>query len=411
MNKTCVISCPISTYSGYGARSRDLVKAIIRQYPDWDVKILAQRWGDTRQCFLDDHPDEELSSRIITRLESEPDVWMQITVPNEFQAVGKINIGVTAGIEATLCDSSWIQGCNRMDLVLVSSEHSKAALINSRYSQQKSGETLKVDTEIEVLFEGIDPKVYWNYSQTNGDVPSEEVENFMRNTVKTKWNFLCVGHWLKGDFGQDRKNIAYTIKMFLETFKDREDAPGLILKVSGGITGIPDRYNILDKIYRIQNLVQYSKSLPKIYLLHGDLADYEMNQLYNDPKVKCLVSFTKGEGYGRPLAEFAAIGKPVLCSGWSGQVDFLDQQYTAFVGGTLEKIHPSAVVKETLIPEASWFTPDDKSVQTGLEALYRDYNFWLNKAKKQAKIINSKKSIAAMQDALAEIFTRYEIDG
>lgn len=405
MSKLCIISCPVGCYAGYGARARDLVKSIIRQYPDWTVQILDQRWGDTRRTFLKDHPDDELTSRFITGVKEQPDIWIQITVPNEFQPVGKFNVGVTAGIETTICDASWVEGCNRMDLVLASSEHGKSSLVNSRYINSTTGQALVVETPVEVLFEGIDPEIY-NTKNTTSDKLVETL-----SWVKTDWNFLCVGHWLKGDFGQDRKNIAYTIKTFLETFKDTEDTPGLILKISGGVASIPDRYQILNKIYSIRESVQYSKSLPKIYLIHGDLSDQEMNDLYNNPKVKCLVSFTKGEGYGRPIAEFAAIGKPVLCSGWSGPVDFLDRQYSALVGGKLEKVHPSAASKGMILTEASWFTPDDNSVIAGYQSLYRDYQFWLNKAKKQAKVINSKKSIAAMQQSLAEIFTRYEIDG
>lgn len=407
MNKTCVISCPAGCYAGYGARSRDLVKSLIRQYPDWTIQILDQRWGDTRRTFLRDHPDSELTSRIIANVTVQPDIWIQITIPNEFQAVGKFNIGITAGIETTICDAGWIQGCNRMDLVLTSSEHGKFSLTNSKYLQQSTQTRLELETPVEVLFEGVDLEIY------NKDLEPSSDESVVQtlDKIETDWNFLCIGHWLKGDFGQDRKNIGYTIKMFLETFKDQEDAPGLILKVSGGVASIPDRYRILEKIYRIRESVQYSKSLPKIYLLHGDLSDQEMNTLYNSPKVKAMVSFTKGEGYGRPLAEFAAIGKPVLCSGWSGPVDFLDRQYTALVGGKLEKVHPSAVIDKMILSEASWFTPDDASVVTGYQSLYRDYKFWLTKAGKQAKVINSKKSIAAMQEALAEIFTRYEIDG
>ena len=409
MNKLCVISCPISTFSGYGARSRDLVKTLIKQYPDWTIQILAQRWGDTRQGFLEEHGEQELLDHIVPNMTGQPDIWIQITVPNEFQPVGLYNIGITAGIETTIADASWIEGCNRMDLVLVSSVHSKETLINSRYVNQKTGAEIKLDKPVEVLFEGVDPEIYSNQPSGGFINGAPILENL--NKIETSWNFLCVGHWLHGDFGQDRKNIGYTIRMFLETFKDMDDAPGLILKVSGGIASTPDRYSLMKKIASIRQSVQYSKSLPKIYLIHGDLTDREMNQLYNDPKVKCMVSFTKGEGYGRPLAEFAAIGKPILCSGWSGQLDFLDRQYTALVGGKLTKVHPSAASKGMILTEASWFTPDDNSVVAGYQALYRDYNYWLNKAKKQAKVINSTKSISAMQDALAEIFTRYEIDG
>ncbi len=115
---TLVVSCPVDTYSGYGARARDFVQSII-DLDKYEVKILSQRWGGTRFGYLKDHKNDSLASRIIPQMTQQPDIWVQITVPNEFQKVGKYNIGVTAGIETTLCDPSWVQGCNNMDLVLV----------------------------------------------------------------------------------------------------------------------------------------------------------------------------------------------------------------------------------------------------------------------------------------------------
>ena len=64
--------------------------------------------------------------------------------------------------------------------------------------------------------------------------------------------------------------------------------------------------------------------LPNVYLLHGDLLAEEMNYLYNHPKVKCFISLTHGEGYGRPLQEATMTGLPVIASNWSGHLDFLD---------------------------------------------------------------------------------------
>ena len=52
-----------------------------------------------------------------------------------------------------------------------------------------------------------------------------------------------------------------------------------------------------------------------------------MNELYNHPKVKAMVSMTKGEGYGRPLAEFGLSKKPIIASGWSGQCRFPNSRY------------------------------------------------------------------------------------
>ena len=134
MRQRVVVSCPIDTYSGYGARSRDFVQALIN-LDKYDIEILAQKWGNCRAGYLSDHDQEEMESMIIGQVTSKPDIWVQITIPNEFQPVGHYNIGVTAGIETTLCHATWIQGLNRMDLNLVSSEHSKKVFTESNFEK------------------------------------------------------------------------------------------------------------------------------------------------------------------------------------------------------------------------------------------------------------------------------------
>lgn len=162
---TLVVSCPVDTYSGYGARARDFVQSII-DLDKYDVKILSQRWGNTRFGYLRDHNNTALESRIISQMTEQPDIWIQITVPNEFQKVGKYNIGVTAGIETTLCDPSWIQGCNNMDLILVSAEHAKKVFQDSKFNMQdnRTGQVtgvVELQTKVEVVFEGADINKYY----------------------------------------------------------------------------------------------------------------------------------------------------------------------------------------------------------------------------------------------------------
>lgn len=392
---TCVVSCPCDTYSGYGRRALDFVKQLIKVKPDWDIKILSQRWGDTRMGYLQDNEEWEIISRVVPGVQNKPDVWIQITVPNEFQAIGRFNIGMTAAIETNLCDVSWIQGCNRMDLVLASSEHGKSTLVGTKYTNNQTGEELTTTKPVEVLFEGIDTNIY--YKEAN---PKKSP---VLKDLKNAWNYLLVGHWLQGDYGEDRKNISYTIRMFLEAFKDMKQAPGLIVKTSHATTSFMDQEDIINRIADIRNMVAHKESLPNIYLLHGDLTDEELNGVYNDPRVKAMVSFTRGEGYGRPLAEFATIGKPILVSGWSGHRDFLDEKHTAMVGGTLEKVHPSAVQPHMILAEASWFKPNDNQVLAGYREVYTNYDAWLKKAEKQAKNLRILKSIDAMGEEIEDI--------
>ena len=160
-----IISAPFDTFSGYGARSRDLIKSIIELHK-YDVKLLPQRWGDTPINFCQEQKDWKfLFSHVVQSVNTQPDIWMQITIPSEFRPIGKYNIGCTAGIESTGCDPSWIEGLNRMDLNLVSSNHSKKIFSEVKF-EQKSKQTnevvgvLKLEKPIEVVFEGVDTEVY-----------------------------------------------------------------------------------------------------------------------------------------------------------------------------------------------------------------------------------------------------------
>ena len=393
-----VISSPVDTYSGYGARARDFVKAVMA-LGKYDVKLLSQRWGNTRFGYLEDHGEEEMLVNIIPQMTSQPDVWIQITVPNEFQKVGKYNIGVTAGIETTLCAKEWIDGLNRMDLVLTSSNHSKSVLEETKWDIKDNRtnqivETTKATVPIEVLFEGIDNTKY----NVNPN------KDFNLSTITEEFCFLFVGHWLQGDFGHDRKNIGYMIKSFLETFKNKPKQPALVLKTSHVGSSIIDQDRILKKIDEIRQSVK--GKLPNIYLVHGEVSDTDMNNLYNHPKIKAMVSFTKGEGFGRPLLEFSVVKKPIIASGWSGQTDFLNNKQSFLVGGKVHKLHKSSVQKGVLLEESEWFQPEDGQVGASYKEIYKNYKKWVPLAK-QLGYKNSKEfSFEAMTKLLGEILDK-----
>ena len=397
---TVVVSCPLDTYSGYGARARDFVKALV-DLDRYDIKVLSQRWGNTRFGYLIDHKEEDLRSLIVNKIDFKPDIWIQITVPNEFQKIGTYNIGVTAGIETTVCDASWIEGCNRMDLILTSSKHSKDVFLSTVYNRtdpktnQPVGD-LKLTTPVEILFEGADLSKYF---VTRTDTKSEIVKSL--DTIKEDFCYLVVGHWMQGDLGQDRKNIGYTIKAFLETFKNQPNTPALILKTHQATTSLMDQNRVLEKIDQIRKSVK--GKLPNIYLLHGEITDAEMNQLYNHKKVKAMVSLTKGEGFGRPLLEFSLVNKPIIASGWSAQIDFLQRDFVGLVGGNLTKVHPSAAVKNVILAESNWFTPNDAEVFSAFKVIKKDYKKFSTLAKRQGHFSRTNFSYEGMVKLLGTI--------
>jgi len=400
MKPTCVISCPIDTFSGYGARSRDFVKSLIElKGEEWDIKIMPQRWGDCPWNFLSQ--DAPIRQRFIGGLQQKPDIWVQISVPNEFQPVGQFNIGVSAGIESTIYPAEFIEGSNRMNLNLVSSEHSKQVALSSSFQKKdnKTGQVIgqiKLEKPIEVLFEGLDLDKYYKTPQDSG----------LLKDIKEDFCFLHTGHWLPGAFGESRKNTANLIKTFLETFKGPgRKKPALILKCNQVNYSLLDRETIIKQIHIIKN--QVSGNLPNIYLLHGEMTDGEMNQLNNDNKVKAFVSFTKGEGYGRPLAEASITGKPTIVSNWSGHKDFIHPDYNILVGGELKNVHPSAT-NQFLLKESQWFNINTDIASKAMKDVFKHYKKYFEKSRKQTQYIKDNWTFDKMTEKLNTLLPKVE---
>jgi len=400
MKPTFIISCPIDTYSGYGARSRDVVKSII-EMDKYDVKIIPQRWGDCSWGFIDDHEEDWkfLNNYLFepqpNKQYPKPDIWMQITIPNEFMPQGHYNIGMTAGIETTLCKPEWIEGCNRMNIIVGSSNHTIQVLKNSKFEQKDNNtqqiiKQIELTSKTEVLFEGFDENVY---KKTNEVLDLPE--------IKESFCFLFVGHWMKGEFGHDRKNVGVLVKSFLETFKNKTGpTPALILKTSTGTTSYMDRYEILKRINKIKKSVK--GKLPKVYLIHGDLTNVEMNELYNHPKVKCMVNTTKGEGFGRPLLEFTQTKKPILTSGWSGHMDFLSPNMSVILNGTLGDIHPS-VRNDWFVDGAKWFDVDVMDLNKKLKDIFKNYKNYIHGGKQQGNHAKENFTYIKMKEKFSKI--------
>lgn len=402
MNKIfCLFSSPIDTFSGYGNRSRDLALALLDLKKDeWDIRFLSLPWGHCPWGALDKEKSKykEITDRIIfpEQITTQPDVYISISVSNEFQPIGKVNIGVSALVETDILPAPMLEGLNRMTFNIVSSYHSKKIAEFSTFDRidkntNQSLGKLKLEKPIHVLFEGVDTTVYDNKKSI---IP-------ILNEIEESYCFLCCAHWLQGDFGEDRKNLGLLIKTFLLTFKGRKNKPALILKTSGATYSYMDRERILYNIDSIRNAIK-SDDLPNIYLIHGELTEDEMQSLYKSDKVKTYIQIGS-EGFGRPALEFSACSnKPIIASPWSGHVDFLDKDFNIFVGGELKQIHPSAV-NPFLIAESKWFKPDPIELSSALNDVHENYSKYLENAKRQGYKSRTNFSLEKMKEQLKEI--------
>ena len=405
MKPLFIISSPFDTYSGYGARSRDLIKAIIKT-DKYNVRLLSQRWGSTPFGFCQDNPEwTSLLDLVLpnNQIPKQPEIWAQVTIPSEFQPVGKYNIGFTAGVETTIAPADWLEGCNKMDINIVSSEHSKNVFQQSQFEKRNKQTnalegTIKLEKPIEVLFEGVNTDVYKILEKNTN-------KNIDLSYIKEDFAYLFLGHWINGDLGEDRKNVGLLIKAFYETFKNKSKKPALILKTSQVGSSYVDREEILKKIKAIKKTVN-STNLPNVYLLHGDFTDEEINELYNNSKVKAMVNLTKGEGFGRPLLEFTLTKKPLITTAWSGHIDFLNPEFTSLIGGQLTNVHQSAA-NQWLLPESQWFSADHGQIGHFLKDVFENYKNYTDKAKRQSFKSKTEFSWDKMKEKLDSLLTQY----
>jgi len=408
MKPLLLVTGPPATRSGYGAHTRDLIHSLI-EMDKFDIKVNSMRWGNCPMNALNEKnpKDRLIIDRFMRdgRLDRQPEIHIQVSVPNEFNPIGKYNIGITAGMESTVPRAEWIDGLNRMNLNIVPSNFVKKTFTDVSYD--KINETtkepvgqLRVEKPIEVLFEGADLNIY---KKTNEF--SKDLLNQMDN-IEEKFVFLFTGHWLQGKLGHDRKDTGMLVKTFLETFKNKKNPPALLMKTSGATFSIIDRNDITKKINDIKLTVN-AKKLPNIYVLHGDLEDDEMNEMYNHPKVKAHVTFTHGEGFGRPLLEACFSEKPIIAPNWSGHKDFLNKENSVLLPGTMIDVDSSSIPKEMLQQGAKWFAVNYQYASQMMFKVFKENRKFTLNAKKMAIVNKSKFSLSNMKVDFEKILDKY----
>jgi ADP-heptose:LPS heptosyltransferase/glycosyltransferase involved in cell wall biosynthesis len=364
-----LLRAPVLTASGYGVHSRQVLKALIAS-GEYDISVMACNWGNT-SYILDQTPFFSKIKDLIVKYEMEKaqgntqyDVSVQVTIPNEFEKMARVNIGITAGIEVDRVSPEWIKKINeKVDLVIVPSEHSKNTMLNVGYNTPEGA--LRVQKPLAVCAEGVDTKYY------NTDPVPEGVRQF---DLEADFNYLFVGLGLDKPLGEDRKNLGNLVKWFCERFKDDPNV-GLVLK-AGIVNGsLMDYEMLLHRIREIKKLVGCGQ-YPRVQVIHGRLSDAELAGLYKHPQVKALVSLTHGEGFGLPLLEAAACGLPVVVTAWSGHLDFLQiEGRKRFVplDFELKEIPESCVWQGVMEKGSQWANPKEDDTKLKLKKLTLSY--------------------------------------
>ncbi len=409
-----ILQSSLLTRSGYGDWSMAIAKSLLRysQKVPLDLKIVPTPWGACSKRDLtsemNDPEIKELLGRILQGpLNKQPEVFLQITIPMEFVTPAKFNIGLTAGIESTICRPEWLERMNSMQLNIVLSQFNKDVFTSANFSKKNPNgttEELVAKSPIEVLFWGTNTSIY---KKTDGKL--ESLEAVMKD-IPESFGFLFVGQWTANNMKADRKAIGNLIKTFLETFANVSNPPCLILKTSGAQISTMDKYECITRINDITNMVKHTLGnvkLPSVYLVHGELSDAEMNALYNHDKVKVHISFTTGEGFGMPLLEATLSGKPLLVSKWSGHLDFLNPRYSNLLEGSLVPM-PDEALNDWFVKESRRFEVDYVAAAQKMKYIYNNYDERVLANAESLRIENAEKfSLQAMDKAFHAILDKH----
>ena len=404
-----VVRGPALTRTGYGEHCRFVLRAL-RTQENIDIYLIPVNWGQSNWVW-ENNEERQWIDEIVRKTANyaqqngQYDISIQVTIPNEWQKMAPVNIGVTAGIETTKVAPIWLEKANQMDKVITISEHSKQVLLNTSYEgvDRSTGQKafLKCVKDVAIVHYPVK-----HYDNVDLDL-----------NLNTKFNFLTVAQW------GPRKNIGNTINWFVEEFIDNPDA-GLVVKtfVKGG--SLIDRKHIVREVSNI--LKKYDNRQCKIYLLHGDMSEEEMHSLYTHKNIHCLVSLTHGEGFGLPLFEAAYSGLPVLATDWSGHLDFLykptkDKKskeklrpHFAKVEFDLQPVQPGAVWDGVVQKDSLWAYPQQGSYKMKLRDVYKNHGRYKSQAKKLQKWINKEftdeKQYNKFKEEISEYVSEFDVE-
>ncbi len=158
----------------------------------------------------------------------------------------------------------------------------------------------------------------------------------------------------------ERKNPKAVIRAYKNAFDQGGEGTGLVIKI-----------NHLGKKRELEQLQEEMAGYKNIYYITDNLSRKEIESLIAD--VDVLVSLHRSEGFGLPLAEAMYLGTPVIATGWSANVEFMENDCSCLVNYTLTEI------KRNIGPYEKgnqWAEADIACASQYMKKLYYDKEYW-----------------------------------
>ena len=194
----------------------------------------------------------------------------------------------------------------------------------------------------------------------NNEFSAVELAQLRRelNIAPDEFVFYSINHL------EPRKGWAGLIEAFVRAF-DEGDKVTLLIKTSATGSGDAPYFEPVNARAYFQNLLARARAeikinVPKICLIDDNkMSGRAIEALHHVGD--CYVSLTHGEGFGMSACDAACLGKPVLMTGWGGQLDFLGADHVGNLPYTM-------VAAPVWPPERPSFWPSQQWAECSIAA-------------------------------------------
>jgi len=319
--------------SGYSSCARAYIKSIYKNPRCEEIKIIINNVARNINSIGIDIKDLEFFSGLSVKKSSEDSILVQHTVPDRMIFGNKKNILYT--VVEMECPDKWVYICNNCDLVLTASFFCKEIM---------SSCGIKEDI-IKVVPHCLDLDI-WN----------EKVIPLNISNLKD-FNFLFVGDYTP------RKNGDILIQSFLKTFRGRTDV-SLTMKAYYNSFSLNDQENLVNRMkVGIEKSGVPLEERPPIYFYGDPILESLMPRFMSS--FDCLVSPHRGEGFGLCMAQMMALGKSVISTRYSGNLEYMNDS-NSFLVEIKDKKEPvpqeMAIINPNFIGK-EWVAIEEESLE------------------------------------------------
>ena len=243
----------------------------------------------------------------------------------------------------------WAEACNLMDEIWVPSTFNYESFAKGGISKDK----------LRIVPLGVDVNFF-----NPENVPPMEIPGLKG------FNFLSIFQWTK------RKGWDILLKAWLKAFKQEEDV-ALVIR---SYRGAGQEVESLIREY-IEELGHDVSAIPRISVISDPIASQHMPSLYK--ACQAFVLPTRGEGWGLPCMEAMAMGMPVIGTGYSAQLDFMNHQNSYLIENLgAERVDEEQVMDNPQYMGTAWGIPSLENTIELMREVYENRDAALTKGQK-----------------------------